>query len=155
MTIKAIAQEGEEGSLYAVERFARHVPFMRDVRIRTAIGFALLVAAAVISASYYYLEARQTAYLILASAFAWGLSVFVTHKYLHKYPQRYSAYVVAAHFKAACLMAVVLGLAALVFGAGLPGKALWTAFLGFCCGDFFVSMLRVRGLAPTAAPVPS
>jgi lipopolysaccharide/colanic/teichoic acid biosynthesis glycosyltransferase len=133
----------------------RHVPLVRDIKIRTAIGFILLVAS-VLSARTILGEGRIEV-IIPITGFAWIFAVFLTDKYVHKYPQRYGTYLVASHVKAAILMAAMLWALGRVAGEiEVPQDVLWSGFAFFVVADALVSVPCRRdipaGQSPLVAP---
>lgn len=130
----------------------RHVPLIRNVRIRAAIGFALLVVA-VLSAQLICGKGRIEMMIPIA-VFAWVFSIFLTDKYVHKYPQRYATYLVASHLKAATIMAVLLWIMGRIVGSvAVPQDGLWSGFIYFVILDVFFSALRRRDFSVTQPPM--
>ena len=125
------------------ERWLRFVPLVRRVWIRTALGFVLLAASVAIAAAL--VDASRLGIVSAGSVIAWAIAVFVTQKYVHKYPQRYFTYFVASHLKAAITMALFVWIVSAISGPiGIPRNALWIGFAVFVCADALVSALRRR-----------
>jgi len=109
---------------------------------RTASGLLLLLGSAV----WFILGDHQMFPGLLAALLvSWGVSVVLTCKYTHKYPQRFYSYLLASHGKAAVLMLLALGL--LIF-MGLSGEDIGSsagrviqAYLVFTLLDFLLSAL--------------
>ncbi len=130
---------------------ARRVPLVRNVALRTAIGLALLAGS--FAAATAICHSGRLEVLIPGSAVAWGISAYLTHKYIHKYPQRYFTYLLASHGKAALVVAFLLGV--LGWGAGptaAPWVVVWLGLALFIVADALVSALcRRQVLAGPAA----
>lgn len=123
----------------------RYVPFVRNVKIRTIIGFVLLILS-VLSAQAILGEGR-IAVIGTITAIAWMVAVFFTDKYVHKYPQRYLTYLVASHMKAAILMAVLLWIMGRIAGRlAVPQDVLWSGYLFFVIADALASVPRRRDI---------
>jgi lipopolysaccharide/colanic/teichoic acid biosynthesis glycosyltransferase len=119
----------------------RHVPAVASVRLRTAVGFALVVICTVVAAAIF--EAGSPWSPLLVNVLSWAIAAWMTHKYVHKYPQRYTTYLLAAHLKAAFVMAFLLLIASVIAGpAVISERALWTAFGLFVFADALVSAFR-------------
>ena len=113
--------------------------FMQGVKVRMLVGVVLLL----LSAAYAGLVASKT--VMLATVIVWLISVLLTDKYVHKYPQRYFTYLMASHAKADMVMALLLGAVSWVAGsAAAPYEAVWTGFIVFAAADFFVSLALGR-----------
>lgn len=119
----------------------RHVPMLKNVKTRTATGFALIV----LSALFYSAQggAGEAAVVAPMIAAAWLPAVWLTDKYVHKYPQRYYSYLFASHAKAAVIMALGLWTVAAAAGtaSATPGTV-WGTFLVFVLADLFLSIPR-------------
>lgn len=121
----------------------RFVPFVRNETIRLAIGFILLVLSATLAGTF--LDKGRFGAIFSINVLSWIISVFLTDKYVHKYPQRYISYLIATHLKAAMIMAFFLWIMQLVVGPdAVPHGALWSGFLVFVFADALVSLLRRR-----------
>ena len=72
-----------------IEQKFRYAPFVRNLKIRMTIGFVLLVLSAILAETI--LGKGRIEVIISITAFAWLPTVFLTDKYVHKYPQRYFA----------------------------------------------------------------
>lgn len=126
-----------------MDRPLRHVPLIRNARLRTCIGFILLLMSLLLSHSMNGTGAIL--YIALMNMAAWLISVFFTDKYVHKYPQRYFTYLAAVHVRAAVFMAVSLWLMSMVAGPGIvPPPVLWSGFLIFVATDALASALCRR-----------
>jgi lipopolysaccharide/colanic/teichoic acid biosynthesis glycosyltransferase len=121
----------------------RYIPLLKDVKIRTAIGFFLLVIP-ITSMSMIFNEG-QLEYIALISICAWIISVFFTDKYIHKYPQRYMPYLVISHFKAFCVMVVILVVLGWIVGLNrFSWLARSSGFAIFSLLDAFISFPRKK-----------
>lgn len=119
----------------------QYVPLIGDSTIRMAMGFILLVLSAILAGTIF--RKGRIEVIIPITAFAWLLAVFLTDKYIHKYPQRYLTYLVASHLKAAIIMAFflwIMGAVAAPFAA--PHDVLWSGYVIFVFADVLVSLLR-------------
>jgi lipopolysaccharide/colanic/teichoic acid biosynthesis glycosyltransferase len=126
-----------------MQRNIRYVPLVRDLKIRTGIGFILLVLSSAIAVTI--IGRGNIEVLVSISAIAWIIAVFLTDKYAHKYPQRYLTYLFASHAKAAAIMATVLWIISGI--GGFPSSsedALWAGFLFFVFSDALASLPRRR-----------
>lgn len=119
----------------------RYVPFIRHTGVRAAIGFILLALSV---AAAWEIHGRGSLVAVGAVHWiAWVVAVLLTHKYVHKYPQRYVSYLLASHLKAAVVMA--LGVFSLCLIAGTVSlQVLWTSYAFFILADFIVSLPRRR-----------
>lgn len=126
---------------------------MRKSRIRIATGGLLLFAAAAVARR----DAGEGRLDVLALIFAcaWALSLALTQKYIHKYPQRYLPYFIASHLKAGISMALVLWVLGRVFGQGMaPPGVLWKGFILFSSADALVSLFWRRAQPASGAETP-
>jgi hypothetical protein len=123
----------------------RYVPSIRNVKIRTTIGFILLFLST-ISAKVILGKGCIEAIFSIA-AVAWIFAVFLTDKYVHKYPQRYFTYLIASHLKAAIIMAFFLWIIGRIAGPVVaPQDVLWTGYLFFVFADAIVSVFHRRDI---------
>jgi len=98
------------------------------------------------------MDSRATA---LAFVLIWLPAVWLTDKYVHKYPQRYYTYLFASHLKAAVIMVLCLLVAVVVGGSQLaPPDVLWSGLGAFILLDFIVSAPRRRASAAEHGPTP-
>jgi lipopolysaccharide/colanic/teichoic acid biosynthesis glycosyltransferase len=119
----------------------RYVPFLRNVKICTAIGLILLVSS--VTSMWMILGNGYLGFMIFISVCAWLVSLFFTDKYIHKYPQRYMTYLLASHTKAAIIMAISLWIMGWFFDPEMvPHHILWTGFVLFIFLDFLASIPR-------------
>lgn len=117
----------------------RHVPFVKNIKIRTAIGFILLVLSVALAG--IIIGKGRMEYIVFISTCAWIISIFITDKYIHKYPQRYMAYLVASHMKAAIIMAILLWIMGWLIGQkAAPHDVLWPGFILFVLLDALASV---------------
>ena len=129
-----------------MEHHLRYVPFVRNLKIRPALGFILLVLSAI--SAWAILGKGRIEVVISITAFAWIVAVFLTDKYVHKYPQRYFTYLIASHLKAAIIMAFLLWIMGRVAGSLVaPQDVLWTGYLFFVFADVLVSVPRQRDIS--------
>jgi lipopolysaccharide/colanic/teichoic acid biosynthesis glycosyltransferase len=106
----------------------------------------LLLFAAVVAARSASGEGRLEP-LALIFTCAWALSLVLTQKYTHKYPQRYLSYLLASHLKAALSMAFGLGVSVWIFGRStVPPNMIWKGFILFSLADAVVSLIWRRNL---------
>ena len=132
---------------------SRYVPLLRNGRIRKTVGFILLGLSATLAGTVFG-QGRIVA-VVLITAIAWVLTVFLTEKYVHKYPQRYYSYLVASHLKAAIVMAICLWVMGIAAGSTAPANyVLWTAYGLFIASDALVSIPRRRDFAERQQSVP-
>jgi hypothetical protein len=82
------------------------------------------------------------------------VSVFLTDKYVHKYPQRYFTYLIASHLKAAIIMAFFLWIIGRIAGPVVaPQDVLWTGYLFFVLADAIVSIFHRRDIPDSQSSV--
>ena len=123
----------------------RYVPFVQNLKIRTAIGFVLLVLSAILAETI--LGKGRIVVIAAIVVFAWLPAIFLTDKYIHKYPQRYFTYLIASHMKAAMIMAFLLWIMGRIAGSILaPPIVLWTCYIFFVFADALASVPRQRGI---------
>ena len=133
----------------------RHVPFINRWTLRTALGLICAVCSPWLAA--ILLDAERPGYpLILAMVgLGWLPAVLLTDKYTHKYPQRYTSYLLASHAKAALIMAFAYLLIRLVAGpATAPMELLFVSLLLFVPADLLLSLPRRKAPPPRRSPVP-
>ena len=124
----------------------RYVPYLRSVKIRFAVGF-LLLGLSTILALVIFAEGRVELIFLVATV-AWVPSVFLTDKYVHKYPQRYVTYLIASHLKAAILMAVFLWIIGSIASPNaVPPDILWTTYFIFIFADAIASALCYQDMS--------
>jgi hypothetical protein len=129
---------------------SRYIPLVRNAKIRMAEGFVLLILSIILAESIS--NKGHVEIVIVISIVAWVISVFLTDKYVHKYPQRYFTYLAASHMKAAIVMASLLYLMSIFFSSSsVPNKALWCSFIYFVLVDALVSIPYRREI-PTKQP---
>lgn len=147
----------------AMAGISRREPAIRGVGLRTVVGATLLAGSVLGVAASIGTGAGKALVLSLA---AWAVSVFVTHKYVHKYPQRYVSYVIASHLKASVIMAALLWIGALFLDT--PAAPLYGGFLLFALLDLIVSLpsrhsgpsqvsmstVSLAPVAPSTTPLP-
>lgn len=129
-------------------------PALRSHSLRVALGAALTLGCAATAAS---INGVSLALVVPPVLIAWGVSIWVTDKYRHKYPQRYYPYLVASHGKAAVVFAVVLAAFGfstlfLTVATAIVEAAVWVVI-----ADFVLSLPRRRfedAAAPPAASTP-
>ena len=122
---------------------------MRETRARTMMGGLFLFAAAA-AARWASGEGRLEP-LALIFTCAWALSLVLTQKYTHKYPQRYLSYLLASHLKAALSMAFGLGVSVRILGRSTaPPSVIWKGFILFSLADALVSLFWRRNFHSTA-----
>ncbi len=123
----------------------RYVPFVRNVKIRTAIGFILVVLSAISAGTI--LGKGRIEVIVSITAFAWIFAVFLTDKYVHKYPQRYFTYLIASHMKAAIIMALFLWILGSIAGLPTaPHDVLWMGYAFFVFADALASVPHRRDI---------
>ena len=116
---------------------SRYVPVLARRKLRTAIGLAIAVLSVVISMTGRSRFGSALGVFVLA----WLVAILLTDKYTHKYPYRYSSYLIASHSKAAVLMALAIGFSGWLHSA-LQAAALWRALGWFILFDLLVSVPR-------------
>lgn len=119
----------------------RYIPFLRDVRIRTTMGFALLLISSFLVVAF--LGKGESKFIALIMVISWLSAILLTDKYVHKYPQRYYTYLFATHIKAAIIMALLLGFLGWITGLTVaPYDVLWTSYIVFVIADYVLSLPR-------------
>jgi hypothetical protein len=104
----------------------RYLPMLREPKIRLTFGFIILVFSVLLSG--LSLNGGKLFVILLIDLIGWGISVGVTDKYVHKYPQRYFSYLISSHLKAAMIMAFFLLILGWIVGFSLaPPIVLWIA----------------------------
>jgi lipopolysaccharide/colanic/teichoic acid biosynthesis glycosyltransferase len=122
-----------------IQQKIRYVPFVQNCKIRTTIGFILLVLSAILAGTI--LGKGRIEIIVLIIALSWILAVFLTDKYVHKYPQRYFTYLIASHLKAAIIMAFFLWVMGSIAGqSAAPHGVLLTGYAFFVFADAIVSV---------------
>jgi lipopolysaccharide/colanic/teichoic acid biosynthesis glycosyltransferase len=128
-----------------MEHPLRYVPFGRNLKIRTTIGFILLLLSTI--SAQTILNKGRIEVIFSITAVAWMFSVFLTDKYVHKYPQRYFTYLIASHMKAAIIMAFFLWIIGRVVGIVVArNEVLWAGFIFFVFADALASFPRRRDI---------
>ena len=123
----------------------RYIPLIHNLKIRTTIGFIIVVSSAILTPGIF--GKGHIEIIVLTNLFAWIVAVFLTDKYVHKYPQRYFTYLMASHLKAAIIMAIILLIISRIIGIyAAPNNALWTGFVFFVFADALVSVPRNRDI---------
>ena len=123
----------------------RYVPLVRTIKTRTITGFVLLVLSVTLAGKISG-EGRLEV-IVLITISAWIIAVFLTDKYVHKYPQRYYTYLIASHLKAAVIMAVLLWITGWVGNfLEVPRDVLWTGFFLFVFTDALASVPHRRDI---------
>ena len=123
----------------------RYVPFIRNVKIRTTIGFILLLLSTISAKAI--LGKGRIEVIFSITAVAWIFAIFLTDKYVHKYPQRYFTYLIASHLKAAIIMAFFLWIIGRIAGLLVaPQDVLWTGYVFFVFADAIVSVFHRRDI---------
>lgn len=123
----------------------RYEPLFNHLPTRTIVG--LLVAAASPSVTDWLLGVHSDGWdSALTIVFVlWLPALLLTDRYRHKYPQRFTSYLFACHFKGAMVM-VFIGLVLWMFGL-LPSAtadAFWLAVLILVVIDFLISLPKRR-----------
>ena len=125
---------------------SRYVPLVRNLKIRTAMGFILLVLSVILASTF--LGRGRIEVIVAINAIAWLPAIFLTDKYVHKYPQRYFTYLIASHLKGAAIMAVILFIVASIAGPqSVPRDVLWTGFMLFIFMDALISIPHRRDIS--------
>ena len=107
---------------------------------RTLLGLLLLLICILVSRK----QGESLLVLLSASLVAWAISVVLTDKYRHKYPQRYYPYLVASHTRANVLMGLLLSLGWLVDYDSVSSSTVLTGFICFLVADLLISLPRKR-----------
>lgn len=140
---KEIQNPLKENSDNQMQHKPRYIPLFRNVKIRTAIGFFLLILS--VTSMWMIFGKGRIEFIALISVFAWIISVFFTDKYVHKYPQRYFTYLIASHMKATIIMAILLWIMGWIIGQKAPPHdVLWSSFFLFVIADALASVPRRR-----------
>ncbi len=122
-----------------MRKISRYSPLLRNSKIRFVLGLVLLVASVVVAS--VIVGKRRFEVSLAVSTIAWLLSVFLTDKYVHKYPQRYFTYLIASHLKAVIVMAFFLLTIGWFAGSlGAQPDIMWSAFVIFVLVDALVSV---------------
>ena len=134
-----------------IQHKPRFVPLLNKVKIRTAIGFFLLVLS--VTSMWMIFCKGDIEFIALICICAWIISIFFTDKYVHKYPQRYTTYLIASHMKAAIIMAILLWVMGWLIGQkALPHDVLWSGFIIFVFLDALASVPRRRDIPDKRSP---
>ncbi|MDJ0940758.1 MAG: sugar transferase [Woeseiaceae bacterium] len=129
----------------------RHIPVINHWPLRFGLGLLALVAGQYVGATLLGMEPLPINTLVAAVVFAWLPAIFLTDKYRHKYPQRYTTYLLASHGKAAVIMLTGLLILRLVLGPETaPLPLLLTGFVASALIDLLISLPRRIGEAPQA-----
>ena len=134
----------------------RYVPLVNHLRLRTAIGVSLLLMSVLLAIFYH--GCGHFGWVAGIFILAWAPSVWITDKYVHKYPQRYMTYLLASHLKAAIIMALLAGGMGWLAGPEtVPQRVVWGGFSLFIILDAMVSVPSRREIPniKTPATVPA
>ena len=85
----------------------RHVPLLNHWMLRTILGLLLVVVSPFLAAWWLGHEPVALSRVLAMIVLGWLPAIFLTDKYVHKYPQRYATYLVASHAKATVIMAIL------------------------------------------------
>jgi len=80
------------------------------------LALAIAAVSPFLAARALGLEAPGSALVVAMLAFGWLPAILLTDKYTHKYPQRYTTYLLSAHTKSALVMALAFLILHLIFG---------------------------------------
>lgn len=131
------------------EMTQRHVPLLNRRYLRPALGLLLVVASPFVVALWLGRELPDYAIVAIMAGLGWLPAVLLTDKYVHKYPQRYTTYLLASHAKAALTMAFVYLLIWLIAGPAIaPMDLLFTSLLIFTLADLLLSLPRREAPMP-------
>ena len=131
---------------YSMESRYRYVPFVGNFKIRVLIGFILLFLSAALAG--VIIGGGRIEIMVSIAVLAWLPSIFLTDKYVHKYPQRYLSYLIASHLKAAGIMAFFLWIFGKITGPiAAPHDVLWTGYIFFVFIDALVSVPNRREIS--------
>jgi len=138
-----------ESKALMTRSFSRRLPVFANVPLRTMMGLCvMLVAAALVSST----QGGGHAGILAVPVFvAWLPGVLLADKYVHKYPQRYVTYLLAAHAKAAVISVVVLGVVGFFATHAASLSGLWQAF---ALGIIVDALLSVPSRGDRAAAIP-
>lgn len=107
------------------------------------LGLICAVGSPLLAVFILDIERAELSLILVMVVFGWLPAVLLTDKYVHKYPQRYTTYVLASHAKAAVIMAFAYLLIRFVAGsATAPMSLLFTSLLLFVLVDLLLSMPR-------------
>ncbi len=130
-----------------VEMKNRFVPLIK-APVRTAIGLLLAFISPIVAARLLGTSAPGAGVILLFVVVAWLPAVYLTDKYVHKYPYRYYSYLAASHLKSAVVMALFVAVISLVAGReSAPLRVLFLAVIILAVADALVSALRRRAPA--------
>ena len=119
----------------------RYVPIVENVIIRTTLGLVLVALSATVAIARLSNESVRFDVVLFLIVLAWLPAVYLTDKYVHKYPQRYITYLIASHLKAAVMMAFFIWLISVIADSQIaPINILWTSFALFVLVDAFASI---------------
>ena len=110
--------------------------------MRTAIG--LLAGAISLMWSFQASPRNDPATIVAVFLGALLVSVVLTDKYVHKYPYRYYTYILAAHAKAAAVLALLLLLGGWIATDPSATPILWRSFVLFSVADLAIALPRRR-----------
>lgn len=130
----------------------RYVPMLNRWMPRMLLGLLLAAASPFLAAALLSREPPEISIILAMVVLGWWLPIFLTDKYVHKYPQRYTTYLLASHAKATTLMAIAFLLIHVVAGSDeAPLPLLFTSLLLFSVGDLLLSMPRRAAFVPGSA----
>ena len=125
------------------EMTQRYVPLFNQELLRSGLGLLLAAASPFVAALALGREPPNYAVALSMVGLGWLPAVLLTDKYVHKYPQRYTTYLLASHAKAALIMAFVYLLIRFFAGpVAAPLDSLFTSLLLFVLADLLPSMPR-------------
>jgi lipopolysaccharide/colanic/teichoic acid biosynthesis glycosyltransferase len=129
----------------------RHIPLLNKWMLRTALGLTCAAVSPLLAALALGREFSEYTLILAMVGLGWLPAVLLTDKYVHKYPQRYTTYLLATHAKAALIMAFVYVLIRLIAGpAAAPMDLLFTSLLIFALADLLLSLPRRDAPVPPA-----
>jgi len=107
------------------------------------LGLVSAVCSPLLAALALGREFSEYTLILEMVVLGWLPAVLLTDKYVHKYPQRYTTYLLASHAKAALIMAFIYLLIRFIVGpAAAPMDFLFTSLLIFSLLDLLWSMAR-------------
>jgi len=121
----------------------RHVPLLNQWLLRTTLGLIFAVVTPYLAALVHGRETVGFPLVLATIALGWLPAALLTDKYVHKYPQRYTTYLLASHAKAGVIMAIAFLAIRLIAGAEeAPMDLLFWSLLIFVFLDLLFSLPR-------------
>jgi len=120
-----------------------HYPFISNKYFRGLISFIVLIV--IIFYEFNSNELKSSFWFVTVFVGSWLISIFLTDKYIHKYPQRYYTYILASHLKAAFIMALVLIILIYFISSSFEiSRTIYECFLIFVILDLIISLPNAK-----------